>query len=644
MRARLLTLCALLWSLGCGKPATDAGGTFVSMYDNAFNPGVTHIPVGGRVDFLNLGGSIHNVTADDSSWRAVMETGATDIPPHSTLAGGIALFAKPGVYSFHCSYHGTKDGKGMAGVIVVGDAEYHPPTRGAELEPVATASGVTRRVPKDYPTIQSAVDAANPGDLVLIEKGIYKEAVSVTTPSLVLRGVDRNEVIVDGEFVRGNGISVLADAVAIENMTARNNVLNGFFWTGVRGFRGSYLTAYNNGDYGIYAFDASDGLFEYSYASGHPDSGFYIGECYPCKAVIRHVVAENNALGYSGTNAGGELYVVSSTWRHNMAGIVPSSLDIEKNPPQKDAVFAANLVVDNNNRNAPAIPLTSLVFGHGILVAGGVRDIVERNVVLDHQHYGILVTPFYDRNFWRATGNVIHGNWVYRSGLADLALGGPLSWGNQFHHNGYTTAAPAGLEGFHGRGGVRLPYGLDPMPFVGIFSRVSASEHATFPSYKTQAVPPSQPQMPGGATAPVTPAMNVFENLHFDLAAVRLPAEAEQLLAQARTSATAADISRPGFLARLGVRWGFPLILSLGVLWEILALVDLRRRDDLGRGAAIAWSVGVVAVPYLGAVIYHVAGRSRLSRRLRLGTILGGLAVYGTVVYVAVRAYTSWRP
>ncbi|HVD88057.1 MAG TPA: hypothetical protein VNB91_04045, partial [Jatrophihabitantaceae bacterium] len=79
-------------------------------------------------------------------------------------------------------------------------------------------------------------------------------------------------------------------------------------------------------DYGIYAFDSADGLFEHSYASGSPDSGFYIGQCRPCDAVIDQVVAERNALGYSGTNAGGNLQIVRSVWRDNWAGIVPNTL------------------------------------------------------------------------------------------------------------------------------------------------------------------------------------------------------------------------------------------------------------------------------------------------------------------------------
>ena len=49
--------------------------------------------------------------------------------------------------------------------------------------------------------------------------------------------------------------------------------------------------------YGIYAFDSVDGLFERSYASGSPDSGFYIGQCRPCDAVIDDVMTTGASVG-----------------------------------------------------------------------------------------------------------------------------------------------------------------------------------------------------------------------------------------------------------------------------------------------------------------------------------------------------------
>ena len=61
-----------------------------------------------------------------------------------------------------------------------------------------------------------------------------------------------------------------ADGVVIQNLTARNDLLNGFYWNRVHGYWGSYLTAYDNGDYGIFAYDSVYGQFDHSYASGSP--------------------------------------------------------------------------------------------------------------------------------------------------------------------------------------------------------------------------------------------------------------------------------------------------------------------------------------------------------------------------------------
>jgi plastocyanin len=547
-------------ALACG--GTDRqGGNFVNMYDNAFNAAVVRVPVGGRVKWMNVGKNVHNAVAADQSWSTSGAKGP-DLAPGTEHD---VTFTSPGIYRYYCTYHGTPDGKGMAGVVVVGDVAYHPGPRAGQ-KAVADASGSVRRVPRQYPTIQSAVDAADPGDLVLIDRGVYHEEVTVTTPSLTLRGLDRNQTIIDGDFVRGNGVAVLADGVAIENLTARNAVLNGFFWTGVTGFRGSWLTAYNNGDYGIYAFDARDGLFEHSYASGSPDSGFYIGECYPCRVVIRDVTAENNAIGYSGTNSGGDLYVVSSVWRNNRSGLVPASLDLELRPPQRETVIAANLIVGNSNRSAPTAALPAIAYGNGVLIGGGLGNVVERNVIADHEQHGILITPMYDRNWWPAHQNVVRENRIVRSGRADLALGGPGSLGNCFAGNQYASAAPAGLELFHGCGGLRLPLGFDPLPLVSIvgYRGMTVGRHA-FPDWRHQPVPPPQAVMPNAATAPGRPAVQVFDGLHFDVSQVQLPAGADEALRQVAPNIR--PIAAPGPLWRLAASATFWLLPILGLAW-----------------------------------------------------------------------------
>lgn len=63
------------------------------------------------------------------------------------------------------------------------------------------------RVPLDYATIQSAVDAASPGDTILVKAGVYRENVVISTSDVRLRGGD--DVILDGTNLTGIGIYVL---------------------------------------------------------------------------------------------------------------------------------------------------------------------------------------------------------------------------------------------------------------------------------------------------------------------------------------------------------------------------------------------------------------------------------------------------
>ena len=129
----------------------------------------------------------------------------------------------------------------------------------AETDVPAEPEGVLR-VPGDFAAIQEAVDAAVPGDLVLVSPGTYNEAVNVVTDEITIRGTDRAGVVLDGQFELDNGIRVLgASGVVVENLTARNYTSNGVFFTASVGYRASYVTAIRNGDYGVYAFDSING-------------------------------------------------------------------------------------------------------------------------------------------------------------------------------------------------------------------------------------------------------------------------------------------------------------------------------------------------------------------------------------------------
>jgi hypothetical protein len=537
-------------------------------------------------------------------------------------------FDEPGVYTYFCSFHGTKDGDGMFATIVVGDVDYNASEQNGSAQEVASApTGDTVRVPQDEGTIQEAVDSATPGDLVLIDEGVYEEEVTVTTPSLVIRGVDRNNVIVDGGFERANGFQVLADGVAIENMTSRNNLLNGFFWNGVEGYRASYLTAYNNADYGIYAFDSVDGVIEHSYASGSPDSGFYIGQCYPCDAVIRNVTAENNALGYSGTNAGGDLYLVESTWIRNGSGIAPNTLDSELLPPQREVTIVGNLIAQNDNEGPPARPGTAPGYGNGITIAGGVGNLVERNTIIGHARHGILVTPNVDENFWYSEDNIVRDNRIIGSGRADIAMAGPAGEGNCFEDNEFERSVPPGLDTF---GCGWDPLRFDPaQSFLGIGDLFSAPDEDPSPeAIARNPIPDELPELPDGAGAPVVLATHPFEEADVNIEDIEAPTVGFGGEFDKEVLVAGIPIAAPSFgEALLGI-YGYLLPLILLATWMTLAAWDLVRRTDLSRSRTIMWLAIVFVVPFLGVIAYYLFGRSEIPGWLRGALIGGGLAAY----------------
>ncbi len=321
----------------------------VHIRDNTFAPANLNVPEGTTVRWVNDGRNTHNVTPSTGSARYA----SGNLKPGKSY---VRTFEDAGTFAYYCTLHGTPT-SGQHAAVGIGDAAAATPLAsvgGGEHEPPTfEASGRTIRVPADAKTIQAGVDRAKEGDLVLVSPGVYREDVEIATDGIVLRGLDRNRTILDGEFRRANGVFVAgADGVAVENLTTRNYTENGVFWSGVLGYRGSYLTAYRNGDYGIYAYDSQYGQFDHSYASGSPDSGFYIGQCNPCHAVITDIVSEYNQLGYSGSNSSGDLYLVNSVWSRNRTGIVPNSFDGEELAPQTLATIAGNVVEANGDERA----------------------------------------------------------------------------------------------------------------------------------------------------------------------------------------------------------------------------------------------------------------------------------------------------
>ncbi|MEU4761839.1 right-handed parallel beta-helix repeat-containing protein [Actinosynnema sp. NPDC023794] len=396
---------------------------------------------------------------------------------------------------------------------------------------------VTIRVPADAPTISAAVSLAEPGDLVLVAPGVYHESVKVGTDRITLRGESRDGVVIDGQLRQPNGIVVTAPGVAVQNLTVKNNTHNGILVTGsaaaggtpgdggydtgdepvtfLKSFLVSHVTATRNGLYGIYAFSAQDGVIEHSYTSGSADSGIYVGQCKPCRIVVRDNIAELNAVGYEGTNAGGEMYVVGNRLVGNRVGLTSSSDHQEKLLPQQDAVVAGNLIAANQQDSTPE--QADGGWGIGVGIDGGSDNQVVRNRIADHVNAGLVITATADIP---PNGNQVVANAFAANGV-DVGWTFPTATrgrGNCLRGNDLVTTAPDRLATTAACPAAdQSPSGTwaNPRPPRGIpFTDVAAPvPQPQFPNATTAGptAVPAVPVLPDTATIPLPPTSLLAE-------------------------------------------------------------------------------------------------------------------------------------
>lgn len=318
--------------------------------------------------------------------------------------------------------------------------------------------------PGDYHEVgDTGANAPTPADLA---DGWYG-GVDITTPGIHLRGLDRSSVVVDGTLPGAsqcssapadqnplggdgrNGILVWkAAGVSVDNLTVCNFITgsgdsgNEIWWNGgagsgaigLKGYSGSYLTAtstYFAGSnvnnlsscstcalYGIFASNAGGtNSLSQLYANNFSDSGIYVGACKrDCNVTIDHAWMENSALGYSGTNSGGQVIIQNSRFDNNKDGFDTNTALTGDPPPPQDGrcpgkstsaitrthscwVFVNNLVDDNNNPNVPTAGTAGLgPTGTGMTISGGRNDTVMNNEFLNNGAWGAMFLPYPDGN------------------------------------------------------------------------------------------------------------------------------------------------------------------------------------------------------------------------------------------------------
>lgn len=182
------------------------------------------------------------------------------------------------------------------------------------------------KVPQQYNKIQSAIDAASPGDIILISPGVYYENLRISniTQGVALQGINRNTCIIDGKR-QGRAIDFSPSALPcrISGLTIRNGSLAswGEMGAGIRIVTGTdveisnCIIAHNeityNGDTG------SGGGIYCASSSGRPlieiknnlisdnsvaysGGGILLSPCIGPAKILNNVITNNTAHIYGG--------------------------------------------------------------------------------------------------------------------------------------------------------------------------------------------------------------------------------------------------------------------------------------------------------------------------------------------------------
>ena len=243
-------------------------------------------------------------------------------------------------------------------------------------------------------SIQAAVDAAQPGDIIHIEAGIYKEAILVNKPGIQLIGLvcdPSQKVIIQNPGDEENGITVRddGDGFVLKNVTIENFEENGVFMIRADNFLLSHVETINNGEYGLFPLFCNNGIIEYCSATGHDDTGIYVGQS--GNLLLQYNVAFENVNGLEIENCTNVAAIKNHSY-DNVSGILVVLLPGLTVKTSSDISITENIIESNNHVNFadPEGGFEALVpSGSGILVVGVDRVEIKNNKISNNNFTGI---------------------------------------------------------------------------------------------------------------------------------------------------------------------------------------------------------------------------------------------------------------
>jgi parallel beta-helix repeat protein len=331
-------------------------------------------------------------------------------------------------------------------------------------------------------TIQAAVDAAQPGDTILVPPGTYRESVLVAKSHLTIAG--SRAAILDAAGFRvgirvGTGrisrdgpepacLLLAIEGFTLQGLTIKHAGFSGVFLIGVDGYHLTGTRYVDNPVYGPFPVCSHDGLIDFNQVVGGDsaagpslDTGIYVGD--DDQVTVRQNSVTNYVIGVVVENSINAT-VQDNLLQGNTAGVYAAVLPNHPRPFTDNVVIKRNQVVRNNLPN-PVPPdsgdeIGGVPTGVGIVNFGADHVAIRDNRVLGNDSLGVIVLQNFlasadpriepNPDFGQVRGNVILGNGHNPDPVRAITPGADLVYdgtgtGTCFADNVFATEFPAGI-------------------------------------------------------------------------------------------------------------------------------------------------------------------------------------------------------